>query len=65
MTGEAGLDKRGLWIDDKTAVNPWTLRVGDVSQEMMYGACETGNDDFFRDVKEQGPIFGFFFSKSF
>lgn len=62
MTGGAGTDRRGLWVDDKDTGT--RLRIGEVGWEMAYDLYEQGN----RRAAEQAlkkPHFGLWFSKTF
>ena len=69
--GEAGFDRRGLWIDDKE--QGWSLRVGEVSSNIYLSAAEGYMDSGDReglarwneDMSSVGPVFGLFFSKRF
>lgn len=66
--GQAGFDRRGLWIDDQD--QGWALRVGEVSSEIYAtGVHDNMSLDEFNqwndDMQGTGPVMGFFFSKSF
>jgi hypothetical protein len=62
MTGEAGADRRGLWVDDRDTGTK--IRLGEVGREMAYNLYGQGN----RRAAEQAmrkPHFGLWFSKTF
>lgn len=62
MTGEAGLDRRGLWVDDKHTGT--RIRVGEVSGNLAQTFAEQGNMQLARECLK-GPRLGFVFSKTF
>ena len=39
------------------------MKLGNVTNEMMYAAVENQDMNFFEDIKREGPVFGIFFSK--
>ena len=60
--GEAGRDRRGLWVDD-----PGTgtrIRLGEVGREMAATLAEQGNTPAMRQVMKK-PHYGLWFSKTF
>ncbi len=62
MTGKAGCDGRGLWVNDKRTGTK--IRVGNVGQEMAYTFAEQGNMRLAREAMKK-PHFGAWFSKTF
>lgn len=62
MTGEAGVDRRGLWVDDKRTGTK--IRLGEVSSNMAMTFAEAGNARLAREAMSK-PHFGLWFSKTF
>ena len=62
MTGEAGIDRRGLWIDDRDTGTKF--RLGEVSSNLATTFAEAGNTHLTREALAK-PHVGFFFSKTF
>ncbi len=62
MTGKAGCDGRGLWVNDKRTGTK--IRVGNVGQEMAYTFAERGNMRLAREVLSK-PHAGVWLSKEF
>lgn len=62
ITGEAGADRRGLWIDDKDTGT--RVRLGEVGMEMAMTLTEQGNIRAAREAMWK-PHFGLWLSKTF
>ena len=62
MSGEAGVNRRGLWIDDRETGT--RFRLGEIGMDMAYHLTEIGNTRAARQVMSK-PHAGFIFSKSF
>jgi hypothetical protein len=62
MTGEAGADRRGLWIDDKDTGT--RVRLGEVSMEMAMTLAEQGNLSAAKQAISK-PRIGFFWQRRF
>jgi hypothetical protein len=62
MTGKAGCDGRGLWVNDRRTGTK--IRVGNVGQELAYTFAEQGNAQLAREALKK-PHFGIWFSQSF
>lgn len=61
--GEAGIDARGLWIDDRP--QGWSLRLGYIQGNLLHDAAERAD---MREVRRRGrtcPILGMHFVKKF
>ncbi len=52
-----GVDRRGLWIDDKTTGTKF--RLGEVASNLAMAAAEQGNTQLAREAMKK-PHFGFF-----
>lgn len=62
MTGQAGKDRRGLWVDDR--LTGTRIRLGEVGNELAYTFAEQGNTRLMKEALKK-PHFGLWFSKSF
>jgi hypothetical protein len=62
MTGKAGCDGRGLWVNDKRSGTK--IRIGNIGQELAYTFAEQGNARLVREALSK-PHVGFWFSKEF
>lgn len=63
ILGEAGIDSRGLWIDDRQ--QGWTLRVGNIRHEMLRDAAEWTDGQRRRLPVRTDPLWGAHFSRKF
>lgn len=63
LMGEAGIDARGLWIDDRQ--QGWSLRVGDIQGELLQEAATRLERRMVRSIAGAGPIWGVHFGKEF
>lgn len=61
-TGEAGIDRRGLWVDDRHTGTK--IRLGEVSANLAMTFAEAGQPRLVREALAK-PHFGFYFSKTF
>jgi hypothetical protein len=62
ITGEAGADRRGLWINDKDTGT--RVRLGEVGMEMAMTLAKQGNMRAAHEAMSK-PHVGLWFSKEF
>lgn len=63
LLGEAGIDAKGLWLDDRQ--QGWSLRVGNIQGELLHDAAERADRRTVQRLGRTGPIWGMHFSKKF
>lgn len=62
MTGHAGIDRRGVWVDD--TITGTKFRIGEVSTNLAMTLTEHGNRRAAEEAMRR-PHFGFWLSKEF
>lgn len=63
LLGEAGIDTRGLWLDDRQ--QGWKFRLGDIQGELIHDAAERMDRRLVNELGRSGSIWGLHFTKRF
>lgn len=63
ILGEAGIDAGGLWLDDRD--QGWRFRAGNIRNELLYDAAESGNRRAVDSLGRSGPVWGLHVSRKF